>query len=461
MLLDAIPSLISYVGSDYRYRYCNKTYSDWFGLPKEEIIGKTAEEVLGPAAFRIVQRYYEEAMKGNRVSFEALIPFARGGTRAVVAEYIPDIDGTSQTVAGLVILATDMTKRKRAEEAVRESEQSLRTLANSIPQMAWMADDSGRALWYNQRWYEFTGTTFEEMQGWGWTTIHHPDHRNRVIERFVHHLQTGESWEDVFPLRSATGEWKWFLSRAKPVRDQRGKILRWFGTNTDVTEQREASEKLKKTQGELHMAVAEAQKANQAKTMFLANISHEIRTPMNAILGFSDLLLDTNLTDEKSLSYLRRIQSNGQQLLRLINDVLDLARLEEGDTPIERTKFSVIELLQDLFESLRIQARSKEMGMEILFQTEIPALICSDPHRLRQILNNVIGNALKFSDGGHIIVRLGSDPPGFLNFDVEDTGIGISIEDQGKLFQPFSQADGSIVRRFGGTGLGLVLSRRL
>ncbi len=138
----------------------------------------------------------------------------------------------------------NITDRKLADDALRESEENFRNLADNISQFAWMTDETGSIFWYNERWYEYTGTSFEQMQGWGWTAVHHPDEVDRVIDRFERHIKSGEVWEDTFPLRSKTGEYRWFLSRARPIRDENGKIVRWFGTNTDITESIEAERTL-------------------------------------------------------------------------------------------------------------------------------------------------------------------------------------------------------------------------
>jgi PAS domain S-box-containing protein len=172
--------------------------------------------------------------------------------------------------AHLLIMVRDITERKRAEEAraqlIREQassaeaearEHQFRTLANSIPQLAWMADHEGYIFWYNQRWYDYTGTTLEQMQGWGWQKVHHPDEVGRVVEHIRRAFQSGDPWEDTFPLRSRDGEYRWFLSRALPIRDAEGRVVRWFGTSTDITEQREMEQRLRKSREELEERVAE------------------------------------------------------------------------------------------------------------------------------------------------------------------------------------------------------------
>jgi PAS domain S-box-containing protein len=215
---------------------------------------------------------------------------------------------------------------------------------------------------------------------------------------------------------------------------------------------------------ELRGARDKANAANHAKSQFLANMSHEIRTPMNAILGFSELLTEARFSEDERNQLVARIRANGDQLLHLIDDILDLSKVEAGRVKIERLKFSISTLVREAFDSCALNAQKKGVEARLEFVSSLPEVINSDPIRLRQILDNVLSNAIKFTRDGRIELRVRymhrPENP-MLEIEVTDTGIGIPKDVQNSLFQPFSQADNSITRRFGGTGLGLVLSRRL
>jgi PAS domain S-box-containing protein len=194
-----------------------------------------------------------------------------------------------------VVTLEDLTERKHAEKALRESERNLRTMADTIPQLAWMADERGWIFWYNQRWFEYTGTTLEEVQGWGWCKVQHPEHEARVVARLQHSWDTGLPWEDTFPIRSRTGEYRWFLSRALPIRDDGGRIVRWFGTNTDITEQLEATEERDQLLRAEHRARAQLQNLHDVTASLSAAVTPEHvarvivgagRTSLGADAGF-------------------------------------------------------------------------------------------------------------------------------------------------------------------------------
>ena len=182
----------------------------------------------------------------------------KDGSRFFAEGSVRPLHDSHGALRGYLKVARDATERRRAEEALRESEAQFRVLADSIPQLAWMADDTGAVYWFNQRWFEFTGASPEETEGWNWRALHHPDHVERVLEHFHRSIQAGEPWEDTFPLRGWDGRYRWFLSRALPIRDRRGRVVRWLGTNTDVTEQRKAEARVTEAERRLQLALRSA-----------------------------------------------------------------------------------------------------------------------------------------------------------------------------------------------------------
>jgi PAS domain S-box-containing protein len=372
--------------------------------------------------------------------------------------------------AVLVATVKALLRSRQLSDDLRESEENFRTLANSIPQLAWIANAKGELIWFNRRWFDYTGKDFEQMQNIDTKDVHHPDHRERVrtkLEKFWKEGgQEAQVWEDIFPLRRADGAYRWFLSRMHPIKDSHGQVVRWFGTSTDIHDQKELNEKLEKTQKDLIRAKELAERANAFKSAFLANMSHEIRTPMSAVLGFAEILKEDGLTADERRDSLERIERSGRTLLRLIDDILDLSKVESGKLTTEKIRISPLEVVEDVVSLLRIQAEQKGLTLTTQKDSQIPQFVYSDSTRIRQILTNLVGNAIKFTQAGEIrvIVKTEIDSEAdkeFLILEVIDTGIGISEEDQAGLFQPFAQADASITRQYGGTGLGLALSKRL
>ena len=309
------------------------------------------------------------------------------------------------------------------------------------------------------------------------TTTVHPDDRERVREALRAYF-AGETpeYEVEFRARHWDGSWRWILSRGIAVRDAAGKPIRFAGTRIDITD-------LKRIEGELRQAKEVAEAASRAKSEFLANVSHEIRTPMNAILGMTDLALDTDLTDEQR-NYLAIVRSSADALLGVINDLLDFSKIEAGKLELDPADFSLRQVLGETLRALAPRAHKKGLELICRFDADVPDALVGDDGRLRQILLNLVGNAVKFTDEGEVVLSVGRGqwtvdsedkdpatsslptvhcppPTALLHFAVRDTGIGIAPDKQEKIFQAFEQADNSTTRRYGGTGLGLSIASRL
>ena len=353
-----------------------------------------------------------------------------------------DEDGPSHLTGACI----DITERRLREE-------ELRALADSLPQLAWMADPEGWIFWYNRRWFAYTGTTLEQMQGWGWKAVHHPDHVDRVVTGIQRSWDTGEPWEDTFPLRGRDGEYRWFLSRALPVRGPDGGVTRWFGTNTDITELRAA-------ETARDQALAEADRANRAKSEFLAAMSHDLRTPLNAIGGYSHLVQEGvyGAVSEGLAEAMGRIRRASEHLLTLVNDILSFARLEAGSIPVAPTAVDVDDLLADVYPLLKPQIEAR--GLEYRHRRgRAGVCVHADRERATQILANLLTNAVKFTERGSVSVEWDHDDAE-VRIHVRDTGAGIPADRLADIFEPFVQQGEDRDSR-AGVGLGLAIGRQL
>ena len=243
------------VDEQHRYRYANRAYVQILNLPPQDLIGRQVADVLPTAYVTQIRPRLEQAFQGQRVNYELLLPPAAPGGRErhYAVTYEPGLDPAAPVV---VVVITDVTEQKLAEQSLRESEDKFRSLANSMPQLAWIAQADGFIFWYNRRWYEYTGTTPAQMEGWGWQSVHDPAVLPRVIENWKAAIASGEPFEMEFPLRGADGMFRSFLNRGQPLKDSQGRVVQWFGTNTDVNELKRMEESLRATQARLNSTLA-------------------------------------------------------------------------------------------------------------------------------------------------------------------------------------------------------------
>ena len=384
----------------------------------------------------------------------------RDGTQTPIEDSASPVRDSQGEITGAVLIFRDVTDRKQLEAEIHEAGARFRALADNIAQLAWMADASGDIFWYNRRWFEYTGTTPGEMVGRDWLKSVDPLEADAVATKFSETVSSGEFWEDTFPLRGADGAYRWFLSRAFPIRDESGTVTLYFGTNTDVSDQKAA-------EADLLRAKEIAEGANRTKTMFLANMSHELRTPLNAIIGYSEILQeeveDRGMTE--LIPDLKKIHGAGKHLLSLINDILDLSKIESGKMDLYLETVGVDEMVRDVVATIQPLVGQNDNTVDVHIAPDVGSML-ADVTKVRQSLLNLLSNASKFTRDGVITVDVqrraannGSADEVF--FSVSDTGIGMTDEQQTKLFEVFTQADATTTRRFGGTGLGLALTRRL
>jgi PAS domain S-box-containing protein len=348
-------------------------------------------------------------------------------------------------------LETRITLRqlRESEKAHRESESRFELMADETPVAIWTRDAANRIEYVNRRALVFCGKTDEEFRRMGWLESVHPEDLHRIAQN-LDEIRQGASLRTEVRLRDAQDNYRWVLASMTPRFNQPGEYAGFVGSFIDITERKQAEEQL--------------QQVMQLKSEFLANMSHEIRTPMNVIIGMSGLLADTPLTEDQA-DYAQTIRSGAESLLRIINGVLDFSRLEAGKLELDLEDFSIDSVAEDTVEFFSHQALRKGLELTCAVSPDVPAWARGDQCRLRQILTNLIGNALKFTEEGEVSlsVSLGRPSAGqtVVCFAVQDTGIGISPEAQQRLFQAFTQADGSTTRKYGGSGLGLAISKRL
>ncbi len=351
-------------------------------------------------------------------------------------------------------------ERARFARSLHDSEAKFRQLANTIPQLAWMANPDGWIFWYNERWYEYTGTTLEQMQGWGWEDVHDPVELKRVSVTWKAALAGGQPWEDEFPLRRHDGEFRWHLSRALPLRDGEGRIVLWFGTNTDITDQRRLAEERGLLLENERAARAEAEHVGRMKDEFLATLSHELRTPLNSILGYATLMRMAKMSETEIQNAIATIERNARLQAQLIEDLLDMNRIISGKVRLEIQSVNLAEIVEASVDTVRPSAEAREIRLQKIIDP-VAGPIRGDPGRLQQVVWNLLTNAIKFTPKGGKVQVVTERVNSHIEITISDSGQGISAEFLPYVFDRFRQADASTSRRHGGLGLGLSIVRHL
>ncbi|MBF0284987.1 MAG: DUF3365 domain-containing protein [Magnetococcales bacterium] len=346
-------------------------------------------------------------------------------------------------------------EKSGAEQFLREQEKRYWALTDAAPVGVFHVDAEGRCLYVNDQWLGITGQTMEETIGPGWIDAIHPEDRDEILASWQRSMAQGATFKGEWRVKGRNGELRWVLGRAIPQQDDQGRMTGAVGSLTDITS-------CKRKEESLQQAKERADAASRAKSEFVAHISHEIRTPMNVVLGLSEVLMESGLNDEQR-HYVETLHHAGAALLGIINDVLDLSRIEAGRFTLNQIPISPRDVVEETARILQISAEEKGLTLSVEIAAELPEQLLGDDARLRQVLLNLLGNAIKFTPRGEVRVRLirHPQPPETLWFTVFDTGIGIPPAQREAIFGEFIQADDSITHHYGGSGLGLTISRRL
>ncbi|MEO6445105.1 MAG: PAS domain S-box protein [Gemmatimonadaceae bacterium] len=334
----------------------------------------------------------------------------------------------------------------RANAALRESEEKLRLLADTIPQLAWMARTDGHIFWYNRRWYEYTGTMPEQMEGWGWQTVHDPDVLPKVLERWQGSIASGEPFDMVFPLKGADDTFRPFLTRVNPLRDEEGRILYWFGTNTDISDIKRMEQALRD--------------ADRRKDEFLATLAHELRNPLAPIRNSLQILKMPRVDAATVQQTTDMMERQVHHLVRLVDDLLDVSRVMRGKIELRREAVEVATIIARAVETTKPLIEVQHHRLDISVPTE-SLLLDADPVRLTQVVDNLLTNAAKYTEAnGHLWLMARRDGDEAV-LSVRDNGIGIAQDMLPHIFELFVQVDHASTKAQGGLGIGLTLVKNL
>ena len=451
----------------------NKRACDLLGYTPEELVGQSFSKIhVSQESFDAFRAHYRTLSVVGLTTLEHELRCKDGSVHWFDVSGAP-LDPTN-LAKGVIWTLLDITQRKEAEEAQRATEQRLAHALEATGEGVWEWDTRTGVIQHGAQWCRILGIEDgrSEHSAQDFIAMLHEQDRDRVLERLQACMRGEGQYQSEHRVRKSGGRVIWVEDRGRAVEwDAEERPLRLVGSAADVTERKRADADLRQMNEDLERAGAqakrmaeEAERANRAKSEFLANMSHEIRTPMNAVLGMTGLLLGTELTSEQR-RFAETVKSSGNSLLALINDILDFSKIEAKKLDLEEVDFDLRALLDEFAGMLAVRAHEKGLEFVCSAAPGVPARLRGDPGRLRQVLTNLAGNAIKFTSRGEVEVRATADAEtegeAVLRFSVRDSGIGIPKDKQEMIFQSFTQADASTSRRYGGTGLGLAISKQL
>ncbi|QEG24246.1 PAS domain S-box protein [Mariniblastus fucicola] len=452
--------LVGVIGSDGLLLEVDDRSMNIAGLEREDVIGKHFAEcawwTYDDAVANRIREAMDRAFAGEKVRFDIGL-FSKDGKPLMIDFMIAPVHDASGEISYLIPSGVDISDRKAAEQKLADNELRLKMAMKAAGLAAW--EWTPEASFWTDELYDMIGADRNQTPSpeLFFKNVH-PDDVAILKDAWHRSTRRGAPYDSEFRIVRPDGQVRWIYGVGEVVRDENGEILRIFGLNWDNTAERLAAEALRESE-------RRAQQANESKSEFLANMSHEIRTPMSAIIGYADIL-SGHLNDPDDLNCVSIIRNNGNFLLDIINDILDISKIEAGKLELGRKIFRLDRLLSDVQSLMLVRATEKRLAFEVSIANEIPRKIRSDSKRLKQILVNLLGNAIKFTESGSVQLSVRSErQPDETQcrtyFDVIDTGIGIESEHLTRLFDPFMQGDASVGRKFGGTGLGLAISQRL
>jgi PAS domain S-box-containing protein len=494
LLADQVPQFIwmtsASVEEGIEVTYSNKNFLDYLGFSHyTEFVGTTWEKTIHPDDLVRVYEIYLPAAQA-RQAYQVECRFKEAATdiyRWFIIHGVPRYEAGGG-FAGYIGTGVDIHDRKQFEMALRESEERFRMLADNISQLAWIADGEGYIFWYNKRWYDYTGTTLEEMQGWGWEKVHHPDYIERVVAFVKPAWQKGERWELEFPIRRHDGQYGWFLTRAIPIHDQEGKLIRWFGTNTDITEQQMAQQRLKTLNDELAATTEELAAANEELRAaneeiqasneelgetnqrlirtnndldnFVYTASHDLKAPITNIEGLMRILERNFSSDVQQKETVRKltgmIYESIARFKRTIADLTEVTKVQKGEQePVMEVN------LRDMTEEVKLDLETQiiQANAQVVNHISQSQTVRFSRKNLKSIIYNLLSNAIKYhSPERRPLISINVEKlNNYLVLTVADNGLGMNLQADNQIFQMFRRLHNHVE----GSGIGLYIVKKM
>jgi PAS domain S-box-containing protein len=483
-LLDQLYDAVIRTDANFKINYWNKAAEKMFGYSQDEALGINSAELLRPVYVPGERETKSEELNQNGV-LKTINKFKhKNGAEIIVEQNATRINDNSRVPIGYIVIYRDITEQKKGEQlkqklldheqqlteelqvtneelinqghdllqinkTVKESEERFHTLADNIPNLAWMADPDGWIFWYNNQWYDYTGTTLDDMQGWGWQKVHHPDYVKSVTEDWSTKIKEGKPYDNIFPLKGKDGSFRWFLTRITPIRDEQGTLTRWFGTNTDITERINREEELESTMEELKYS-------NKELEQFAYITSHDLREPLRMITSFLQLLERRykDQLDKDANEFIAYAVDGAKRLDAMTNDLLHYSKITNEKREIIPVNFEHV--LEHTLTNLKVQI---EENNAIITHDPLPT-IKGDEQLKIQLFQNIIGNAIKYRSQKTPKIHISATKEGnqYL-FSIKDNGIGMSNKHLEKIFTIFQRLHTH--EEYDGTGIGLAIAQKI
>lgn len=447
-IIEATPECIKIVDNNGTLQFMNQSGLEMIEGGRELMGNACVFDVIAPEHQLEWVKNHKQVCKGKSLSWEFDVIGLKGTRRRMETHAVPLPVNGGTTHLGVT---RDITGRKNSEAALRESEERFRVFANNIQNLAWMAEPNGWIFWYNERWYDYTGTNLEEMLGWGWAKVHHPDHIDRIINFLQDAWTKGETWELTFPLRGADGVFRWFLTRAYAVKDEQGRVIRWIGTNTNVDEQ-------KKAEAALEQKNAELTRINNDLDNFIYTASHDLKAPISNIEGLLKLVSDDfSSGNESEIKYmLTLMQGSVNRFKKTIESLTDVVKLQQehsGVATVVNLSQVVSEVMQDLDPMIN------EAEAKVVVNINENHVLQFSEKNLRSVVYNLLCNAIKYRSPNRvpeILLNCHTTPEHYV-LTVKDNGLGMKTGPKHQLFTMFKRFHDHVE----GSGIGLYMVKKI